>query len=95
MTDKKGAITSRIEEDNKRNTTIIDNKGKKLIPSKHVLIKNSNFGKPCLDHTFTSEACFEHVLIFILKSKYLPNQDKHVLFSTHPLFYNPHIMLNW
>ena len=86
--DKKGAITSAVEDDNKRNTIIIDNKGKKLISSKHVLTKNSMFGKPSLDHTFTSEACFEHVLIFILKNKYLSIQDKHTLFSTQPLFYH-------
>ena len=53
------------------------------------------FGKPSQDHTFTSEACFEHVLIFIMKSKYLANQDKQALFNTHPLFYHLHKMLNW
>ena len=53
------------------------------------------FEKPSQDHTFTSEACFEHVLIFILKNKYLLNQDKQALFSTHPLFYHLHKMLEW
>ena len=53
------------------------------------------FRKPSLDHTFTSEACFEHVLIFILKNKYLLNQDEQALFSTHPLFYHLHKMLEW
>ena len=93
LTDRKDAITSAIEDDNMKNTITIDNKGKKHIYSRHVLTKNSKFGKPSLDHTFTSEACFEHVLIFILKHKYLSNQDKHALFSVHPLFYHLHKML--
>ena len=95
LTDRKDAITSAIEDDNMKNTITIDNKGKKQIYSKHVLTKNSKFGKPSLDHTFTSEACFEHVLIFILKNKYLSNQDKHALFKVHPLFYHLYKMMNW
>ena len=47
------------------------NKGKYKIPSKYNILKNSTFGKPSLDHSFTCEACFDHVLIFILKRKYL------------------------
>ena len=47
------------------------NKGKQLIPSEHSIMKNSAFGKPSLDHSFTSEASFEHILVFILKKDYM------------------------
>ena len=45
----------------------------------------STFGKPSLDHTFTSEASFEHILIFVLKGRFLLESDKENLLNTHPL----------
>jgi len=69
--------------------------GKLLIPSKNEIMAKSAFGKPCLDHTFTSEASFEHVLIFILKSNYLIGSDKEVLLNINPLFIHLNKMLEW
>ena len=44
-------------------------KGKQKIPSKHDILKSSMVGKPSKDHSFTSEACFEHIIICLLKSE--------------------------
>ena len=61
-------------------------KGKKQFPNKHDILKSSNFGKPSKDHSFTSESCFEHTIIFILKSEYIDNSDKENLSQSHLLF---------
>ena len=45
-------------------------KGKNIVPSRYDVIKSSKFGKLSADHSFTSEACIEHVMIFMLK-KYI------------------------
>ena len=58
-------------------------------------MKKSKFGKPSLNHTFTSEATFEHIVIFLLKGGYLLKQDKTNLLITHPLFKHFDTMLNW
>ena len=58
-------------------------------------MKKSKFGRPSLDHTFTSQATFEHILIFLLKGEYLPNRDKKSLFNTHPLFRHFNNILEW
>ena len=60
-------------------------KGKQLIPTKYEIMKSSTFGKPSIDHSFTSEACFEHVTIFILKSQFLHKLDNDNLLESHPL----------
>ena len=70
-------------------------KGKIKPPSRHTIMKSSQFGKPSLDHSFTSEPSFEHVLIFILKGDYLSSEDKIILCSTHPLFQHFNKMLLW
>ena len=49
----------------------INIKGKTYIPSKNELVKSSKFEKLSKNHSFTVEACFEHTLIYILKSEYL------------------------
>ena len=56
------------------------------IKCQDMTMKKSKFGKPSLNHTFTSEATFEHILIFLLRSKYLPSRDENILLNTHPLF---------
>ena len=43
-------------------------KGKQNIPSKHDILKSSTVGKPSKNHSFTSEACFEHIIIFLLNN---------------------------
>jgi len=48
-----------------------------------------------LDHTFTSEASFEHILIFVLKGSFLLESDKENLLNTHPLIKHFNKMLNW
>ena len=70
-------------------------KGKQLIPTKYEIMKSSTFGKPSIDHSFTSEACFEHVTIFILKSGFLHKNDNEKLLESHPLIKHLDEMLNW
>ena len=69
--------------------------GMNNIPSKYEIMNNSNFGKPSLDHSFKSEACIEHVMVFLFSSGYLPNKDEKNLLDTHPLIENLYKMLNW
>ena len=56
-------------------------------------MKKSKFGKPSLNHTFTSEG--KHILIFLFKGGCLLKQDKTNLLITHPLFKHFDTMLNW
>ena len=72
-----------------------DKKGKNTIPSKYDVYKNSKFGKVSRDHSFTSEASFEQILIFLLKSKYLPDKDKNNVLDTHFLFRHLNKMIDW
>ena len=58
-------------------------------------MKASKFGKPSMDHSFTSEACFEHVMIFILKSEYISRSDQDSLLNSHPLFNHLNKMMIW
>ena len=44
------------------------NIGKIIIPYRYDITRNSRFGKPSLDHSFTSEVCFAHILLHILKA---------------------------
>ena len=78
-------------------TEIIESniKGKIHIPTKHDVLKSSNFGKPSKDHSFTSEACFEHTIIFLLKSGYIDKSDKEYLLQSHPLFQHLNKMMIW
>ena len=69
--------------------------GKCIIPSRQQILKGSAFGKASLDHTFTSQACMEHILIFILKSGYLSEEDKKSLLDTHKLYEHLDRMLVW
>ena len=48
------------------------------------------FGRPSTDHSFTSDMVFDHVLIFILKTKYLSQQDTKSILQTHPLYLHLH-----
>ena len=69
--------------------------GNKYIPSKNELIKSSKFGKLSNNHSFTVEACFEHTLIHIIKSKYLDEKNLKIILECHPLFKHLYNMLNW
>jgi len=51
--------------------------------SKLALIK---FGRPSREHTFTSEATFNHALVIIIKSSILSDPDIRTLISIHPLY---------
>ena len=63
--DQKKSITS--EKDLNNNLQYF--KGKEYPISKYEIIKKSKFGKPSLNHTFTSQATFEHILVFLLKGE--------------------------
>ena len=69
------------ELQNQRNTI-----GKPYILSRFNILKTSGFGKPSPDHSFTSEACFEHTFIHILRSDLLSPQDLKTVLHCHPLF---------
>ena len=69
--------------------------GKIVVPTRYDVMRTSRFGKPSLDHSFTSEACFEHILIHILKTDVLSLCDTEALLSCHPLFLHLHNMLHW
>ena len=69
--------------------------GKPLQPSKSSVFTNSGFGKPDLDHSFMSEASFEHTLIHLLKSEFLSSKDRLSLTDCHLLFQHLHKMLLW
>ena len=70
-------------------------KGKIVPPSRSDIMKTSKFGKFSLDHSFSSEPSFEHVLIFIYKRNYLSEEDIQVLHNAHPLYKHLHKMLLW
>ena len=72
-----------------------DLQGKNNIPSKYEIMHNSSFGKPSLDHSFKSEACIEHVLVFVFDSYFLSDIEKNNLLNTHPLIEHLHKMLSW
>ena len=65
------------------------------MPSRYDVIKYAKFGKPSVDHSFTSEACIEHVMIFMLKSEFISQDDTKSLLACHPLFGHFNKMLNW
>ena len=44
---------------------------------------------------FQVKACFEHIIIFILKSEYIDNSDKENLLRSHPLFQHLNKMITW
>ena len=75
-----------------------NNKGKnnsKTIPNRYEIMDKSNFGKISKNHSFTSEASFENILIHIFKSKFLPMTDENNLCSTHVLFSHLKKMIDW
>ena len=58
-------------------------------------MKTSSFGKPDSDHSFTSEAYFEHTLLHLLKSNYLSPRDEETVLRCHPLFKHLNQMMTW
>ena len=69
--------------------------GNPLTPSKSSVFTTSGFGKPDLDHSFMSDASFEHTLINLFKSGFISSQDRLFLMEYHPLFQVLHKMLLW
>ena len=69
--------------------------GKQCIPYRFNILKTSGFGKSDSDHSFTSGACFEHILLHPLKSNYLSPQDNKTILRCHPLFKYLNQMLTW
>ena len=79
-------------------TLFIENskfEGKQNIPDRYNVYKNSKFGKTSKNHSFTSEGAFEQVLVFILKSGYLQEEDKSSLLGVHVLFDHLNKMMEW
>ena len=70
-------------------------KGKQIAPDRYNVYKNSEFGKTSQNHSFTSEASFEQVLLFILKSGYFSTDEKTNLLQTHVLYHHLNNMLDW
>ena len=64
-------------------------------PSKSQIFKQSGFGKPDLDHSFTSEASFDHIVIHLFKSDLLSHQDRSSLLDCHPLYHHLFKMIKW
>ena len=107
-TDKKVSITNNnlksIYQGFKNKTKFTDTmkihiddnlEGKNIAPNKYAVYNNSSFGKLSRDHSFTSEAAFDQILIFLLKSGYLPDQDKLNLLSTNFLFEHLERIIHW
>ena len=73
----------------------MDFRGKITPPTKHNIMKTSKFGKLSQYHSFTSEASFDHILIFMFKGNYLSEEDIHTIHNIHPLYKHFHKMLLW
>ena len=58
-------------------------------------METSTFGKKSKDHSFASEACFEHTLIFVLKGGFLADTEQKNLLECHTLFKHLHKMICW
>ena len=54
----------------------------------HANLASTGFGKPSKAHVFSSEATFDHTLIFIFKSVFLSGQPLRALLSAYPLYYH-------
>ena len=91
-----GSIHIKECEDKSQPVTIVEDvklniKGKQWIPSKHEILKSSTVGKPSIDYSFISEACFGHITIFPLKCEYLNKEDyKNILESRPLILYFPY-----
>ena len=48
-----------------------------------------------MDQSFTSEACFEHIVVFVLKSKLVSKSDQENILDFHVLFGHLNKVLNW
>ena len=70
-------------------------KGKNIAPGRHEVYRKSIFGKTSKSHSFTSEASFEQILIFLFKSEYLSVEDEKNIGHSHPLYKHLHKMIHW
>ena len=84
-----------VLENDKKDIIGRNKKGKIIAPSTHDIYRNSKIGKISQDHSFTTESSFEHILIFLLRSNYLPDKDKNNLLDSHVLFNHLNKMIDW
>ena len=69
--------------------------GKNNIPSRYGGLYNSKCAYPSIDHSFKSEACIEHVLVFIFNGGFLSDTDKNSLLDSRQLMKHLDKMLSW
>ena len=72
-----------------------DLQGKLIKFTTSQIFKQSSFDKSDLNHSFTSEASFDHIVIHLLKNGLLSSQDRSSLLDCHPLFQHLSKMLKW
>ena len=71
-------------------------KDKPYIHSRFDILTLSGFGTPnSPDHSFTSEVCFEHTFIHILKNDCLSPQNPKTGLHYHPLFKHQIQIITW
>ena len=63
-----------------------DLQAKLIKPTKSQIFKQSGFGKPDLNHSFTSKVSFDHIVMHLLKICLLSSQERSSLLDCHPLF---------
>ena len=64
-------------------------------PNTFDLIKRSKFGKPDLNHSFTSRKVIEHIILFNFESRYLTKREIASLLLSNLIFEIFHNMLLW
>jgi len=64
------------------------------MPSAAELISTANFGKPNLNHQFSSEVVMEHTLLPLFKSGFLDETSTKNLTECHPLFHHLQVSLH-
>ena len=72
-----------------------DLQGELIKHSKSQIFKQSGFGKPDVDHSFTSETSFDHIVIHLFKSDLLSHQDRYSLLDCHPLYQHLFKTIKW
>ena len=57
-------------------------------------LTSSSFGRPSKNHSFTSEAVFDHIVIFLFKSTLLDDQSLRSLLQVHPLYSHLYVSIS-
>jgi len=57
-------------------------------------LTSSSFGRPSKNHSFTSEAVFDHIIIFLIKSELLDDHSLLSLLQVHPLYFHLHASIS-